>query len=147
MARLVPGEIRMKARIGIIDDHPAVILGVSMILNAQPDLHVARAAATVKGLLRMGTAFDLILLDLTLADSSTPAENMRRLAVAGAPVLAFTSGDRPQLVRDVARAGAVGMIRKSELSGTIVQTVRAALQGDPVPSPTGPPPCTPTRRS
>lgn len=135
MARLVPGEIRMKARIGIIDDHPAVILGVSMILNAQPDLHVARAAATVKGLLRMGTAFDLILLDLTLADSSTPAENMRRLAVAGAPVLAFTSGDRPQLVRDVARAGAVGMIRKSELSGTIVQTVRAALQGDPVPSP------------
>lgn len=125
----------MKARIGIVDDHPAVILGMTTILNAQSDMHVTRAAATVEALLRNGDAFDLILLDLVLADSSTPIENMRRLKASEAPVLAFTSGDQPQLVREVARAGAMGMIRKSEMASTIVRTIRAVLQGEPVPTP------------
>lgn len=134
MARPTPGS-RARAQIGIIDDHPAVILGVRMILDAQPDLQVVKAAATAQALLETNTTFDLILLDLVLADESTPAENMRQLAVAEAPVLAFTSGERPQLVREVAQAGAVGMIRKSELSSTIVQTVRAALCGEPIRTP------------
>lgn len=125
----------MNARIGVVDDHPAVLLGVTTILNAQPDMRAAGAAATVDALLRSGPAFDLILLDLVLADDSTPAENMRRLSALGAPVLAFTSGDQPQLVREAAKAGAVGMVRKSELAGTIVQTIRAVLRGDPVPTP------------
>jgi DNA-binding NarL/FixJ family response regulator len=125
----------VKTAIGIVDDHPAVILGVSAILNAQADLQVVRAGATVDALLKSGCSFDLVLLDLVLADGSTPGENMRGLAEAGIPVLAFTSGDQPELVREVAQAGAVGMIRKSELAGTIAQTVRSVLRGEPVPTP------------
>jgi len=125
----------MNARIGVVDDHPAVLLGVTTILNAQPDMRAAGAAATVDALLRGGPSFDLILLDLVLADDSTPTENMRRLSALGAPVLAFTSGDQPQLVREAAKAGAAGMIRKSEGSEAIVRTIRAVLQGDPVPTP------------
>lgn len=125
----------MNARIGVVDDHPAVLLGVTTILNAQPDMRAAGAAATVDALLRGEPSFDLILLDLVLADDSTPTENMRRLSALGAPVLAFTSGDQPQLVREAAKAGAAGMIRKSEGSEAIVRTIRAVLQGDPVPTP------------
>lgn len=125
----------MRARIGIVDDHPAVILGVSAILNAHPDLLVERSAATVDELLLPGAAFDLILLDLVLSDGSTPSANMRRLAAVGAPVLAFTSGDQPRLVREAARAGAAGMILKSESAETILQTVSAVLRGEPVPTP------------
>jgi DNA-binding NarL/FixJ family response regulator len=125
----------MKAGIAIVDDHPAVILGVTALLNAEPDLCAARTAASVDGLLRQEAPLDLVLLDLVLADGSTPAENIRRLAETGTPVLAFTSGDRPQLVREAAQAGAVGMIRKSEPPEVILRTIRAVLRGEPVSSP------------
>lgn len=125
----------MKARIGIVDDHPAVVVGVSAILNAQPDMQVIAAAATVDAMLAKAKDFDLLLLDLLLADGSTPSANMAKLSATGAPVLAYTSGEQPQFVREVARAGAAGMIRKSELPTEIVATVRAILEGQPVVTP------------
>ena len=109
----------MKARVGIVDDHPAVLLGVTAILNAQPDMHVVATSTTVAGLLQAETRFHLVLLDLVLADGSTP-------------VLAYTSGDQPRLVREAARAGVIGMIRKSELPHAVAKTVRMALHDEPI---------------
>jgi DNA-binding NarL/FixJ family response regulator len=120
----------MKARIGVVDDHPATLLGVTAILNAHPGLHVVATAATTTALLRSESRFDVILLDLQLADGSTPAANVAALAHTGAPVLAYTGGDQPRLVREAARAGVVGMIRKSELPGSLVRAVVAALRGE-----------------
>lgn len=71
-----------------------------------------------------------MLLDLNLADGSTPAQNVATLAALGVPVLVYTSGDRPQLVREAARAGADGMVRKSEAPEVIVYAVRAMLAGE-----------------
>ena len=101
----------MKARVGIVDDHPAVLLGVTAILNAQPDMHVVATSTTVAGLLQAETRFHLVLLDL---------------------VLAYTSGDQPRLVREAARAGVIGMIRKSELPHAVAKTVRMALHDEPI---------------
>ncbi len=120
------------ARIGIVDDHPAVLLGAAGLLRAQPDLQVAAATETVPQLLELTTRLDLVLLDLVLADGSTPTENMRRLSRLDVPVLAFTSGDRPAAVREVARAGAIGMIRKSERPAAIVAAIRQALRREVV---------------
>lgn len=122
----------MKARIGIVDDHPAIRLGVTAVLNAQDDMHVVASSATARGLVEAEDRFDLILLDLNLGDGSSPTVNMAELAVTRAPVLAYTSGEMPSLIRQAARAGAVGMIHKSEMAHTIVESVRAALRGDAV---------------
>jgi len=116
-----------RARIGIVDDHPAVLLGAAGILRSQPDLQVVAATETVPQLLLRTTHLDLVLLDLVLADGSTPAQNMRQLRRFDAPVLAFTSGDRPGVVREAARAGAIGMIRKSERPAAIIAAIRQAL--------------------
>ena len=124
----------MRARVGIVDDHPAVVLGVTGILNVQPDLQVTAAAASVAELLATHDHFDVILLDLVLADGSTPTANVRSLTASGVPVLAYTSGERPALVREVARAGAVGMIRKSQPPAVLVDAVRAVVRGDVVAS-------------
>lgn len=124
----------MRAKIGVVDDHPAVVLGVTGILNAQPDLHVVAVGSTVAELLDHVAVLDVVLLDLVLADGSTPAANIRALAAGGTPVLAYTSGDRAALVREAGRAGAVGMVRKSELPGVIVEAVRTALRGEVVAS-------------
>lgn len=124
----------MKAHIGIIDDHPAVRLGVATILNTQDDMYVVASAENVTELLGVGQRCDGVLLDLSLADGSTPTENVRELTAAGIPTLVYTSGDRPELIREAARAGATGMVRKSELPGVIVAAVRTMLAGDVVAS-------------
>ena len=36
----------MKARIGVVGDHPATVLGLTSILNVVPSLHVVAAAPT-----------------------------------------------------------------------------------------------------
>lgn len=71
-----------------------------------------------------------MLLDLILADGSTPAENIRALRSAGYPVLALTSGERPQLVREAGRSGVAGMVRKSEPADVILTQIRAVLRGE-----------------
>lgn len=123
-----------KSRIGVVDDHPAVMLGIVSILNAQPDLIVTATAATVAELLENGQAFDGVLLDLKLSDDSTPAENLRMLLANGYPVMVYTSGDRPSLIREAARSGAAGMIRKSESPSAIVAAVRSLLAGEVIAS-------------
>jgi len=117
----------VKAHVGIVDDHPSVVLGVTAALNAQPDLHVVAAGGTVTELLSHRIRLDVALLDLMLADGSAPAANIAQLAHHRIPVLVFTSGDRPDLVREASRAGAAGMIRKSEEPQVIADAVRTAL--------------------
>jgi DNA-binding NarL/FixJ family response regulator len=120
----------MGARIGIVDDHPAVVLGMASVLSAEPDLTIVATAASVSGLLEHCRVMDAVLLDLNLADGSTPTQNLDELTALGVPVLVYTSGDRPHLVREAARAGAAGMVRKSESPDVVVAAVRAMLAGE-----------------
>lgn len=109
-----------------------MLLGAASILQAQPDFRVVAATETVPQLLALTTKLDVVLLDLVLADDSTPTQNVRRLRLLDIPVLAFTSGDRPAAVREAARAGAIGMIRKSERPSAIVSAIRLALRREVV---------------
>lgn len=124
----------MKAKIGIIDDHPSVVFGVRSILNSQEDMRVTAGGTTVAQLLAAGSELDIVLLDLVLADGSSPADNIAQLSVTGAPILVYTSGDQPRLVREAALAGAIGMIRKSAFPGAIAEAVRTGLRGEVVAS-------------
>lgn len=117
-------------RVGVIDDHPAVLLGVTAILNASPDLHVVATAASAIELLDMDQRFDLILLDLALIDGSIPSWNVKQLEKTGALILAYTSADQSALIREASRAGVVGMIRKSAASSELVSAVTSAGRGE-----------------
>ncbi|HOC13441.1 MAG TPA: response regulator transcription factor [Propionicimonas sp.] len=122
----------MKAQIGMVDDHPAIMLGVGAILNAQPDLHVVAAAASVQELIAQTQRLDCVLLDLRLADGSTPTANLAALTALAIPVLVYTSGDRSDLIREATRAGATGVLRKSEPPDVVVGAIRSLLRGEPV---------------
>lgn len=123
----------MTARVGIVDDHPAVVLGVAGIIDAEPDMHLAATGATVTQMLARSRVLDVVLLDLMLADGTTPTRNIKALAGI-APVLAYTSGERPRLVREAGRAGVIGMIRKSELPEALVEAIRTVVRGEVVAS-------------
>ncbi|PFG40059.1 LuxR family two component transcriptional regulator [Georgenia soli] len=126
----------MTVRVGIVDDHQSVVLGIEVALGREPACEVVASADTVGGLLALGKEIDVAILDLRLGDSSHPGENVRALRAAGMRVLVFTAGDDPHAIRLAAGAGAVGVLQKAAPVETIADAVLAATQDETVPSAT-----------
>lgn len=119
-------------RIGLVEDHESVAIGLSAMLAPEADLELVITAGTVAELLSAGPRLDLVVLDLRLADGSSPDDNVRALRARGIEVLVFTGADNPFLVRSAARAGVLGVVRKSEDMPTVVAAVRRAAHGEQV---------------
>ena len=116
-------------RIGLVEDHESVVIGLSTMLSREPDLEVVATAATVAELLAQTDDLDLVVLDLRLADGSTPEENVRAVRERDVEVLIFTGAENAFLVRSAARAGVLGVVRKSQDAATVVAAVRTAASG------------------
>ncbi|WP_194814443.1 response regulator transcription factor [Nocardia sp. XZ_19_385] len=121
-------------RIGLVEDHESVAIGLAAMLAPEPDLNLVLTAGTVPELLAAegATELDLVVLDLRLADGSSPEDNVRALRDRGIEVLVFTGADNAFLVRAAARAGVLGVVRKSEDASTVVAAVRQAASGNQV---------------
>lgn len=122
-------------RVGLVDDHEIVAVAVRACLDDMPDADFIGAAGTVGELLAAHDDLDLVVLDLRLADGSSPVGNVERLREAGVQVLAFTSGENPYLVRAAARTDIAGVIRKSEPVDVLQDAIRRATNDVPVVSP------------
>lgn len=119
-------------RIGIVEDHESVVMGLRAMLADQTDLTIVTAAPTVPELLAAGTELDLVILDLRLADGSSPKSNVEQLRAVGVEALVFTSAEDPYLVRLAAKAGVLGVLRKSEPTATVIAAITAAANGEQV---------------
>lgn len=120
--------------IGIVEDHGIWVHGLRQVLNTGTSGSEVIHAETVEQLLDgdHGAVFDVVVLDLILGDASPPAANVARLHGAGYAVLVITSGERPDLVREAAQAGVLGVVRKSESDTVIVAAIEAAARGEVV---------------
>ncbi len=116
-------------RIGVVDDHRSILVGIAVMLNAREGVHVVAVGRTVAELLSVSQRIDVVLLDLLLSDGSSSARNIAALAATGARVLAFTDRSSAGVHRDAMRAGAVGTIRKTDDVTQIVSRLRAAVRG------------------
>lgn len=119
-------------RIGLIEDHESVAMGLKAMLGPEPDLELILTAETVPDLLAREPVLDLVVLDLRLADGSSPASNVRALRESGYETLVFTGAENPYLVRSAAQAGVLGVVRKSAPATTVVEAVRRAASGQQV---------------
>lgn len=128
------GDRAETVRVGMVDDHRSPIWGIEAILEHQADLVLAATAPTVDELLAITSDLDVVLLDLRLADGTTPRENVLRLAEHNARVVVYTSGEHPPLMRSAARAGALGMVLKSASEAEIIDAIRAAGAGRAIPT-------------
>lgn len=124
----------MAARIGMVDDHQFTIDGLQVRLADCADIDLVAHASTVADLFAEPAALDLVVLDLRLRDGSSPTGNVEAIRQRGVPVLVLTSGEDPYLVREAARAGVLGVIRKSRSPEEIVDAIRAAVRGEVVPT-------------
>ncbi len=117
----------MTVSIAVVEDHDIVGIGVRELLKAQPDWQLVSVVRSV-GQLELAD-LDLVLLDLRLDDGSSPGDNVAALHAAGVPAVAFTAGEDPALIRAAAKAGVVGIIRKSDRADLIVDVIASVLDG------------------
>jgi DNA-binding NarL/FixJ family response regulator len=124
----------------VADDHPVVLRGLRMVLNAQPDLEVV--AEATKG----DEAVDLALSEdvhLAILDVSMPrmtglqaAREITRRA-ADVRVLMLSMHDNEQYLFEAIRVGASGYVLKSAVDRDLVEACRAAMRGEPFLYPDG----------
>ncbi|XXY52410.1 response regulator transcription factor [Sorangium sp. So ce269] len=125
----------MSIRVIIADDQEIVRTGLTMILNAQPDIEVVGVAADGHQAVRL--ALDL-RPDVCLFDIRMPGmdgiEATRRLAGPNVDrpvgVVVITTFDHDDYVYAALKAGARGFLLKDAGPDLLAQAIRAAASGD-----------------
>lgn len=123
-------ERSVHLRVGIVDDHPAIIVGTTTIINMQPDMRVVASGSSVAELFGWGAQLDVVLLDLSLSDGSSITSNVQALTARVPAVLAYTATTSRVLIREAARAGVDGAVLKTEEADRLCDTIRAAARGE-----------------
>jgi two-component system response regulator DevR len=126
------GGSPVPGRIALVDDHQLVGLALRAAFAPNPTLDLVGVHPTVDALLHADAHPALVLLDLRLADGSSPVGNVQRIRETGAGVLAFTSGEDVHLVREALRADVLGLLRKSAPVEIITHSIERAVRGQPV---------------
>ena len=118
-------------RVGIVDDHESVRLGLQAACE-NAGYEVLFAAATAQGMIDglAGRPCDVIVLDLSLGDGSTVTDNVHLSASTGSAVLVHSIADRVASVREALAAGAAGVIPKSSPTTTVMAAVASVARGD-----------------
>ncbi len=123
----------MRIRVFVVDDHPVVREGVSMLAASAPDLEVVgKAASGAEALARVAAAApDVVLLDLDLgAEDGAALVPELLLRAPRARVLVLT-GVRTQPRHEAAvLAGARGLVRKEEAAEVILRAIRHVHAGE-----------------
>jgi two-component system, NarL family, nitrate/nitrite response regulator NarL len=130
----VPGADSESLVVSIIDDHPDLCHGVLARLPQANSMFAAGVmAASVPEFLALDAAAadwsDVVLLDLTLKDGSSPADNVARLKDHGYPVVIYTGEERPERLQGTLGIGADAVVRKEEAE-RLEEALIAVMNGD-----------------
>jgi len=121
-----------RRKILIVDDHPILRRGLSMVIDQEPDLIVAGEAEDVQGTLDMieRLAPDLVIVDISLpgVDGIELIKTMK-LAHPDLPALVVSMHDETLFAERALRAGARGYIMKQEAVDKVLVAIRKVLQG------------------
>jgi DNA-binding NarL/FixJ family response regulator len=117
----------------VVDDHPVVRLGVSMMLAQESGLRVvgeASGCAQAWDML-LGLRPDVVLVDLMLEDGNACdiMEKMQAGSIAG-QVLVYTAHAGEAQVLETLRAGASGYIIKGSTPQRLIDAIHTVARGD-----------------
>ena len=123
-------EVTHPVCVAIVDDHDAVRIGLRGACE-EAGFTYCGGAGTVAELLanRQPLNCDVVVLDLSLADGSTVENNVRTLISAGAQVLIFSIADKAALVAAALRAGAAGIVKKSQSMAELMSNIKLVANG------------------
>ena len=124
----------LTSRLLIADDHPVVLRGLRLVLNAQPDLEVVAEATDGEQAVERALTDDV---DLAILDISMP--RMTGLQAAReitrrrpeVRVLMLSMHDNEQYLFEAIKVGASGYVLKTAVDRDLVEACRAAMRGEP----------------
>ena len=124
----------LKTRILVADDHPVVLRGLRMVLNAQPDLEVVAEATDGDEAVELALSEDVHLAILDISMPRMTGLQAAREITRRAPdvrVLMLSMHDNEQYLFEAIRVGAAGYVLKSAVDRDLVEACRAAMRGEP----------------
>ncbi|HIJ90166.1 MAG: response regulator transcription factor [Desulfobulbaceae bacterium] len=121
-----------RIRILVVDDHPVLLSGLSLLLNAEPDMEVAGTADSGPKALALAKELqpDIVLLDISLPGISgllLLPEILRQ--VPKTRVLMLTMHEDYQYVKEAVAKGAKGFMLKKCLDVDLFYAIRAVMRG------------------
>lgn len=122
-----------KRKVLIVDDHPILRKGLTLLINQEPDLVVCAEAEHAQMALEI---IDNIMPDMAIVDISLPGIDgielikMLRLRHKDLPVLVVSMHDEALYAERSLRAGARGYIMKQEALEKVLVAVRKVLDGE-----------------
>ncbi len=124
---------RKKSRVMLVDDHPIVRHGLSLLIDQESDLEFCGEASTaVETLERLKVTLpDIVLVDISLPGSSgIDLTKAIRETYPNLPVLVLSMHDEALYAERALRAGARGYVMKQENAETVLGAIRRVLAGD-----------------
>jgi DNA-binding NarL/FixJ family response regulator len=122
----------MKRRIHIVDDHPIVLSGYSMVISAQPDLVVSGMSNSVSDAISAipRDVPDLVITDLTMTGRGgiDLVKDLTTLC-PGIKILVISMHDELLYAERVLRAGARGYVMKESDAAWMLKAIRQVLDG------------------
>jgi DNA-binding NarL/FixJ family response regulator len=128
----------MTIRVLLVDDDPLVRAGLRLMLRSAPDIDVVGEAGDGAAAITAAAdlAPDVILMDIRMPGTDGVTATAAITKAAAAPrVVALTTFDADDLVRQAITAGAVGYLVKDTPPAEIISAVRAVAAGQGVLSP------------
>ena len=130
----------LKTRVLIADDHPIVLRGLRLVLNAQPDLEVVAEATDGEQAVQeaLSAGAHLAILDISMP-RKTGLQAAREITHRNPRmrVLMLSMHDNEQYLFEAISAGASGYVLKSAVDRDLVEACRATMRGEPFLYPDG----------
>src|SRR5271166_6105001 len=121
-----------RARVLIVDDHPAVRMALAMLIGQQSDLEVCGEAADLSEALRLvaETRPDVAVIDISLM-TGCGIDLIKRIKDRNDTVrmLVWSTHSEALYAERALRAGALGYINKDQATDKIVEAIRRVLDG------------------
>ena len=122
-----------KKAVFLVDDHPIVRQGLTLLINREPDLTVCGEAEEMHSALSAILAVkpDILIVDISLngPDGLELLKNVR-LSSPRLPVLILSMHDESIYAERALRAGANGYIMKQEATEKVLVALRRILSGE-----------------
>jgi DNA-binding NarL/FixJ family response regulator len=122
-----------KKKVFVVDDHPIVRQGLSLLINQEADLAVCGEAEEMHSALQAIAAAnpDILIVDISLngPDGLELLKNAR-IASPRLPVLILSMHDESIYAERALRAGANGYIMKQEATEKVLVALRRILSGE-----------------
>jgi DNA-binding NarL/FixJ family response regulator len=115
----------------IVDDHPVILLGVKLLLEAEPDFEVVGTAGSCREACRRieETRVDIVLTDLELGRESSRDTVSSLIEQGCSKVIAFTAHNDDQHILDAIQLGVRGYVVKSSPREQLCSAVRIVAKG------------------